>query len=538
MAIESPASAYQRGVELREPFLRRARDAARLTIPSLIPPLGHHSSSSLPTPYQGLGAQGVNNLASKLMLSLFPPTNPFFRLVPADPEALDAAGEQVRTEIEESLTKMERAIASALEVSGQRVKIFEALKHLIVAGNVCHHVQEDGKSRVLTIEQYVTRRDPMGWLEELVIKEELDRDNLPPELHELLEEASGLPSETEPQDTSTSYHATDSSRHQNTIALFTRVKWDAEEEKYYLDQEIGARMVPGVQSFPAHLMPFRVLRYAAIDGEDYGRGMVEEVIGDLISLDGLMRAIVEGAAIAARLNFLVDPAGAAVADDLNRASNGAAIVGRAGDVTPLQTNKSADLQVALATVQRIEERLQRAFLLNTAVQRQAERVTAEEIRYVAQELESTLGGVFSVLSQELQLPLVELFMHILTRQRKIKRLPRGTVRPAIVTGVEALGRGQELSRINVATTAAQAVVGPENLNRFLNVRTLLGQIFTAAGLDTTGLLRTEEEVAQQERQQQMFESFQRMAPEVARQVGPGIAQQFGLAPAGGGPPSK
>ncbi|WP_416142518.1 portal protein [Escherichia coli] len=47
---------------------------------------------------------------------------------------------------------------------------------------------------------------------------------------------------------------------------------------------------------------------------------------------------------------------------------------------------------------------------NSAVQRTGERVTAEEIRYVASELEDTLGGVYSILSQELQLPLVRVLL--------------------------------------------------------------------------------------------------------------------------------
>ena len=52
-------------------------------------------------------------------------------------------------------------------------------------------------------------------------------------------------------------------------------------------------------------------------------------------------------------------------------------------------------------------RLGAAFLLNTAVTRDAERVTAQEIRMQAQELESSLGGVYSRLANELQLPLAK-----------------------------------------------------------------------------------------------------------------------------------
>ena len=51
----------------RQPFLDRARDCAKLTIPSVLPPQSHGRHSKLPTPYQSLGARGINNLSSKLL---------------------------------------------------------------------------------------------------------------------------------------------------------------------------------------------------------------------------------------------------------------------------------------------------------------------------------------------------------------------------------------------------------------------------------------------------------------------------------------
>ena len=59
--------------------LLRARDCAALTIPSLLPPAGATQATTLDTPWQSLGARGTNNLASKLLLALFPPNSPFFR---------------------------------------------------------------------------------------------------------------------------------------------------------------------------------------------------------------------------------------------------------------------------------------------------------------------------------------------------------------------------------------------------------------------------------------------------------------------------
>lgn len=536
--MRQAARAYAEWHHVREPYLARARDAARLTIPSLVPPLGTSPFSHLITPYQGLGAQGVNNLASKLLISLFPPTQPFFRLVPTDPEALRLAGDKVQGEVEEGLTRMERIVAAEFETMALRVKLFELLKHLLVSGNGVLHVQPDGSSRTIPLEQYVARRDPMGWLECLIVKESLDRDALPENLRGIVASKGQAhdPLRGATSDPSDPVRRGQAGR--DTVDLYTCVDWDPDTEKYRLHQEIDGQVVPDVHGlYKPNLLPFLVLRYATIDGEDYGRGMVEELLGDLVSLEGLMKAIVEAAAISARCVGLVDPAGAATADDLNRAPNGAYVVGRATDVTYPPINKGGDLQVAFAAVQRIEDRLNRAFLLNTAVQRQAERVTAEEIRYVAQELESTLGGVFSVLSQELQLPLVEMVRDRLVKQKRIQDLPDRSVRAAIVTGVEALGRGQELARINVATQATQAVVGPEQLNAYLNVRTLIGAIFSAAGVDTTGLIRSEEEVAAANQQAQRMAMIQQLGPDVIKTVGPGVAERMGLG-AGQGQPQE
>ena len=47
----------------REVYLTRARECATLTIPTLIPASGSGKNSNFPTPYQGVGARGVNNLA-------------------------------------------------------------------------------------------------------------------------------------------------------------------------------------------------------------------------------------------------------------------------------------------------------------------------------------------------------------------------------------------------------------------------------------------------------------------------------------------
>ena len=49
--------------------------------------------------------------------------------------------------------------------------------------------------------------------------------------------------------------------------------------------------------------------------------------------------------------------------------------------------------------------------------------TAEEIRSMVKELEDSLGGVYSVLSQELQLPIANRIMHLLSKRGTLPKLP-------------------------------------------------------------------------------------------------------------------
>ena len=86
----------------RYTFLERARDAAVLTLPMLMPPEGHSYSTIYETPYQSVGSRGVNNLASKLILTLLPHNSPFFRLMIDDYDLAQVAGTDARGAVEEA----------------------------------------------------------------------------------------------------------------------------------------------------------------------------------------------------------------------------------------------------------------------------------------------------------------------------------------------------------------------------------------------------------------------------------------------------
>ena len=148
----------------------------------------------------------------------------------------------------------------------------------------------------------------------------------------------------------------------------------------------------------------------------------------------------------------------------------------------------------------------------------AERVTAEEIRLVTQSIERQLGGAFSLLSQELQLPLVNRMMTRLQKKKKLPKLPKKFISPAIITGIEALGRGNDLNRLDFFLQGMAQTIGPEAIGQFVNLREYIKRRATALGIDTLGLIKSEEELMaemQQAQQDAVVQQFGGQAMDIA-----------------------
>lgn len=501
---KTAAARYSQLERLRQPFLSRARSAAKLTIPTLLPPEGHNGDASLPTPFQGIGARGVNNLASKLLLALFPPNSPIFRLLIDDFTIEELTKQEgMKALVEEALGKVERAVMTEIEGAAIRVTAFEALKQLIVAGNVLLYLPPEGGMRAYRLDRFVVKRDPMGNILEHITKETVAPDTLPKEFIAKLG----------PNAKQKFNNAMSADK---TLDLYTHVKLVNGMWRIY--QEVEGVKVPGTEgTYPKGKSAWIPLRFTKIDGEDYGRGYVEEYYGDLKSLETLTKAIVEGSAAAAKILILVNPNGSTNKKTIAEAPNGAVRSGDAKDVTFLQLDKYADFRIAKETMSEITQRLAMAFLLNSAIQRAGERVTAEEIRYMAGELEDALGGVYSILSQEFQLPLVSRIMFSLERRRKLPSLPTGIVRPAITTGLEALGRGHDQMKLD-SLLQRLAPLGPEVVAEYLNVADYIKRTATAIGIEATGLVRSDAEVRQMRQQKQMQQMTQQFVPEMAGAV--------------------
>lgn len=501
MHDQSLAKTYENMAADRDAFLSRARHCAELTIPTLMPPEGHTSSTQFVTPYQSVGSRGVNNLASKLLMTLLPPNTPFFRLTIDDFDLVELGGD-ARGKAEEALARIERTAAQIVESKAIRVPTFEALKQLIVSGNALVFMPPKEGMKVYRLDRYVVERDTMGNLLKIIVKETVAYSALPEEVITAIQENPEIQYDPNKKE----------------CDLYTCIRKDG--KKYEVHQEVHGVIIPGTTgSYAADKLPWMALRFIAVDGNDYGRSFVEEYAGDLKSLESLTRAIVEGSAASSKLLFLVRPNGTTKMRNIADASNGAIISGDANDVTTLQANKFNDFRVAQETMNTISERLSYAFLLNSSVQRQAERVTAEEVRFMAQELETALGGIYSVLSQEFQVPLVNLLLNKMQKENKMPKFPKDTLKPQIVTGLEALGRGQDLNKLQSFLSMLQPL-GPQVLQQELNVGDYLDRLGASLGIDTQGLVKSDEQKMQEQQAAMQAQQQQQMMALAEKGAGP------------------
>ena len=508
------AARYEALTAKRTHYITRARQNAKVTIPHLFPETDSYDTD-LYTPYQSVGSRGVNNLAAKLTQALFPPGSSPFKLT-VDEYTLQQLGqdETVRGEVETSLSSIEQACVTDRETTQFRPSASSAMLQLVVAGNVGFYYPKDPvKTRVFRLNQYVVRRSPSGELLEAVIKEGVAKVSLPENVLATLASDGNNPL---PSARGTS---------SDNVDLFTHIL--LEKGQYTVYQEVSGIEVDGSRGrYNPDKLPYLFLRLNKVDGEDYGRSYVDDYYGDLATLESLSEALVGGSIVMSKIIFFVNPSSTTRAEDLVNTANGGFVEGSAQDVSTLQVEKVQDLSWIRQHTNEIEKRLAYAFLLNTSIQRPGERVTAEEIRMMARELESSLGGVYSVLSQEMQLPLARLQLARLQASGDIPKLPK-QVKPMIVTGIEAIGRGQDLTKLEQFLSGARAALGETVVAQYVNPSEFIKRLGASLGISTKGLVLSPEEVAASSQQQAVQGMMPTMVDAGAKLAAKQMEQQNG-----------
>jgi len=472
----------------KRPYIEIAEKAAKLTLPYIFPEEGKENTA-LPQHWNNIGARIVNHLSAKLLLLLFPPTGGFFKysldekikaqLEKENPTAVRNADQYANT--------AERLTLQFLNQMQFRHKQFEAFKHDIITGNVALWFVND-TLKLYNLRDYVVQRDKSMNLVEVILRETVDYDTLPSKVQEFINENKIAPDTSRliPDDTNPQY------------TIYTGAKLI--NGKWHMWQEIGDYEIPGTRKVLKKL-PIIVLRWT---DTLYGHGFIEQVLGNLMSIESLTKSITEGALIASKHVTIVRPSAETSLEEVAEAESGDVISGNPEDVGAIHADRVGDFQIAYQTLKDLELELKEMFLVFQP--RQAERVTAEEIRRLAEEFETILGGVFTLLAEEFQRPLLELIFDNLKRKGDIAPPPDGHIQIILTSGFEALSRTAEFNKL---LTMLQAISPIPDALQYVKWDDYLMRIVNALSINADGLIKSQDELrAEQEQMLQLQQQLQ------------------------------
>lgn len=481
----------------------RAKRCAKVTLPRLWVDEGAKSRTP-GSAYIDTGPKCVNALASKIVLAWLPPNASVFKLAP-DQAVAENIAEQAgveTSELEAALVDVERVIVNDLETSGVRPVLSEAAKHAIVLGNFLLYDPDEGKPKLYPLTSYVTDRDGLGNVLEIITLDKIAPAMLPDSIR-----AAVMQKLAQERDEKTK---------NDDVNLYTWVRRSEDGKEWEVVQEVEGVEVPEtVGTYPIDACPWIPLCAPPSLVDDYGEGLVYDYVGAFESLEALRKAIRKGAAALAKIIMFLKPTSTIRERQLTEAESGAVLRGEASDVTTLQLQKAYDLNFVRQEAEGLANSLELIFGVKSAVQRPGERVTAYEIRVLTQELDDALSGFMAMSGEQLLLPLIRRRLHKLQKQGRLPELPQELIKPRITVGIAALGRGHDLNKLIEFGQAVDALVGAEEKARRLNSGEAISRLAAASDISTKGLIRSDDELAAEQQDTSAQEAMVRAAPNIA-----------------------
>jgi hypothetical protein len=470
---ESASACWERLSGIKQALMTRVERYAALTIPKVCLPDGFDVESMDQThDYQSLGAQAVNHVVNKLMTAMFAPSRPFFRVAEGKLTKQQAAEANIsETDLNSVLAKLERDGSMQLDKLAQRPKLYQVNRHLVVTGNTLM-ILDKKIIRNMGLKYWCVKRDHEGGVHTLVIREQMCFNELDQKV----------------QATFSGQHAPlDKVCHYRLIRKVPT-------GHYYMTQWVNEQQLPKEfdGKWTPEKFPYRVLAWDLADESDYGTGLVEEYAGDFEALSVLSEAIVTGAVVGTEFRWVANPNGVTSIEDLRNSVTGDTIPGSAKDVTAITPPVADGVKMAQAVSQEYIQRISRGFLLSSAVTRDAERVTAEEVRMQTMELESSFGGTYSMLAPSIQKPVANWMLASADTP-----LAGTDLDVVIITGLDALSRNGDLENLKqgIATLAGFMNV-PEGLLNRMKWQDLAEFVGQGVGVDLKRFIMSNEEFAQ------------------------------------------
>ena len=380
----------------------------------------------------------------------------------------------MQEQVRDATSKLEKVAMRNLKLTAYRPIAILACKHLIVTGNALLRRMPTGERVLYPVNRYGVRRDILGKEIEVVLCDKKMFSTFSEEMQAMILSVHGA---TKPED---------------IVELLTHYIRDG--KRWAIRQEAEGVGIGEVLYQSDEDFDLLVLDWTLHPGEHYGRGLVEDHAATFHNIDVTNEAIIDLMAIIADIKFFVRP-GSPLSHDLaalNSAPRGTYWPGNADDISIPEMRARGDLSTMIEVVSRWESELSQAFLKSTV--RDAERVTAQEIRMVANELESAFGGLYSQLAMSWQQKEADYAISKVNFSKEVGDM--GDMFEVVVTtGLESLSREGQIDNLRLAIGDLQMMeVVPDDIKGAIHPLRFAKFVFTNRSVDLKAFLNTQEEM--------------------------------------------
>lgn len=526
---------YRREEGRRSSWLQRSQDICAEVLPTFYGDewkctRGRNNSRKYTNePDSSVPGQLVEGLVNKVVFGIAPPTEPTVRyqmdpieaqiaaefVVQAklsagelDPQEIDIGDEiaaetaRLQSDVEEKFITREQSARAEFNRLRLRAFLRRAVQHVFYGGQGLMYVPmdpSDDNCRIWGMDQLVTKRDASGKCFRWATVEMYHPGALPEDIRKVVEEARAQDEEAEEDD---------------LVEVYYQGK--LRDGTLYVCMEVEGEKV-WEEEYPEDESPFFLFGGDGYLGTDYRRPFLDTYYREIVEYNGLRAALNKRAGIAGLMSKVMVRKGKGL--NMRRFLNSDTFaVGDPGDIFVPEGGGMSDFQLLQVMEQDLLRHLSQALLYVPSSIRNSERTTATEVELTKQELElSTLGSLLGNFIDEFIIPLYRILEKRIQKRHgdSLPELPEGVI-PTVVTGLEALGRAIEGSRL---ATTMQTIKGIAPDTAIYNQR-FASSMLQSAGHNARRYVPSEESVARAQRaqmaQEQEMQALGRAAQEDMR----------------------
>lgn len=423
-----------------------------------------------------IGYEALNNFISQILKIAFPAQGAFFRVTKkkGNTPNFDALPKNKHDAI---FRRLEDESMTALYKKGLHAQKTMLLGTMLCLGDVVYKVPKakGEKIQVYDLNDVVLKRRRNGDITDIIICEGIEFKHLP-EFARVILQTKGK----------RKYSMDD------IVKFYTHVRLNEHGKKTVAHSVDDISLDTPVNFTPTELCEYQVGSLTLKRGSNYAIGVVQQYLPDIHKANVYADTATDTAVVGSLVNWAISPKANIRPDEFADREQGQPFGVNPADIQPIQANVGQHLQITQLMYNEIVQKLSRVFLLPNAIQRDAERVTAQEIRMISQRLEETHNGLKAMIAENLQRPLAHLGLDSIDDEELNKY--KGEVEISVVTAMEAQSRSMELDNMMASlgdTTVLNSV--PPQVQDRIKLPEVLSTIFNSRNTNSDTFVKTEDE---------------------------------------------